>query len=335
MYDSKISDYTTNMVSFFEVYGISPELSEHLFAIPLYSVYGKNGKPLITNTIKETKARLLFEVYNEPKGEEGFRRRYAESVGLTLDELNTIESKVYERMFKGVNPALPMPMMMHDFSPMDFKIEGSGKGGTITTAHPVCYSNDSDSASFSVNNLVKHCGYTKQDAQSLYRNIKDDPSYGQRRWRIPKKGTTPFVHNLFTCNVGEGPLCMWSLTQDSDSKKRVHSGERELTEKDFHLVQQFSVPDIGLTNWKDVSRKWLERKKGFDWDGLSTQEQKRHILNTIRHNSIAYNESWRNVDPSVMQQFHDMAFDDIVRQVMRLYPWLANECKRQLTSRGL
>ncbi|HAS8538343.1 TPA: hypothetical protein I7730_00825 [Vibrio vulnificus] len=323
------------MIDLFEVYGLAPELTEHLYAIPLFSIYGINGKPLITKTIRDTKARLLLEVYNEPKGEEGFRATYAESVGLTLDELNALEANVYELMFKGVDPTLPMPIMMHEFSPMDFKIEGSGKGGTITTAHPVCYSNECDSVTFSVNNLIKHCGYSKQDAQNFYRNIKNNPFYGKRKWRIPKRGKIPFVHNVFTCNVGEGILCMWSLTQDSDTKKRVHSSERELTELDLHLVQQFAVPDIGLTNWKDVCKRWVEREKGFDWDYLSIQEQQRHLLNTIRHNSIAYNESWRNVEPSKMKEFHDIAFDDITRQVMRLYPWLANECKRQLDSRGL
>lgn len=325
-----IAELTENLQLEFKTYGLTKEVTDYLWLLPLASIYGSRGKPYLGRTLECVKKQFTNEINYFPDQ----RESQALAIGLSIEEFNELERSAYTKLFKGLDKNLPVPLIVSKFR--DFQPQ-SKVTTTATTAHPTVFLPEDLSTSFNPKNLQRHYGYNEYHAKLFFKNFKEYFGDNTKVYLIKKGGINNnkvYTRNIFVLNVGDIPYSMWSYSQDQAEREKVEKHSNEYLDDILNITaHELPIPD--LQTWKRITEGWFERVKGGVWSELDTKAQQRHIVNVIRHNSVAYDRSWRGVKPELVKQFHDATFDRVLRQILNEFPWLAEECKRQLSDRKL
>lgn len=324
--------YIEKMQEFFRPFAISTEIVNHLKILPLSSVYGIGGKPLLCKTLQEMFDQFIDEIDYLPSMKEVI----SAELKMSPEKLAEMEALAYHNLLKGVNKRLPVPVIIYDgLSPENIS-ELRANQGTQTTAHPCIYIDDEDLVSFSPANLVKHYGYPIRDAKIFFQNFR---SYHPSKVQLVKKGALlkprTTTRNIFMLNIGDEPMVMWSYSQDI--KQRCQLESKNIT--DVYAAMDIALHELPINDlqvWKNAAKGWFERKHpDSKWVDLDIKNQQRHIVNCIRHNSVGYDRIWRSAKPELVREFHKRVFEQTLRQIMIQFPYLSEECKRQLNNREI
>ncbi|MDK9790113.1 hypothetical protein [Vibrio sp. D431a] len=324
-----ISVITANLTKEFITHGLAKEVKDRLWLLPLASIYGDRGKPYIGSSLQNIKDCFINEIALFPEQ----RKVHADSLNTTLAEFDAFERTSYESLFKGLDKRLPVPILIARLEDLH-QSQRRLKANTTTTAHPTAFLLDEAKTSFNPKNLQRHYGFPESDSKKFFSNFKN--YYGDNQVFLVKKShiKSLYTRNIFILNLGDEPLAMWSYSQDQSVRRKVeHETAHYLEELLSITTHELPIPD--LQTWKNITEGWFTRVKGGNWNDLDVRAQQRHIVNVIRHNSVAYDRSWRHVEPELVKQFHDAAFDRTLRQILNEFPWLAEECKRQMNERGI
>ena len=264
------------------------------------------------------------------------------------------DSVDFSFLFKGVNKKLPMPVLIAslndyrdlntvDTEGVDFTSEDAEELSELvnihfTEKHPACFVQNDEHVSFNPKNLVRYYWYSQIDAKNFHKSVSAYLRKSVGAVRLIKKASMPkdsYHVALFGNKEDKRRTCMWCLPRSEHSfLLDINRGEIVKTKKvsytDLLEISYFPIPISYLEVWKMVAREWYKKNTNSTapWDELSVSERKRHIVNSIRHNMIGYDIVWRNVRD--IREIHDITFDRVIRQIMNAFPWLHDECKRQL-----
>ncbi|MCY9866454.1 hypothetical protein OTK49_28345 [Vibrio coralliirubri] len=320
-----------SMEAHFDKYGLDPEVADHLWLLPCTSIYGADGAPLLANTLKAQQEALLKENtgYSSGINNEGMDK-LAMKMGITVDELIDIDKKLITTLFKGLNKSLPMPIIVRDLE------KEHSINTTITTAHPIAYLSDSDHVAFSPKNIAKFYDWTERDAKTFFKNIKQSSLFTTSSViRLVKPNSGAYFRNVFVANHSNPPRFMWSFSQDINERKLVQFDMSSDYAKALELTDR-PLPSLSLSTWKDVAKRRFERlNPNAKWEALDTPDQMRRLVNLIRHNSVSYIDSWATAEPEKVKHLHDISFERTLKKIMATYPYLSEECKRQINSRDI
>jgi hypothetical protein len=235
-------------------------------------------------------------------------------------------------MFKGVNKALVFPMLL---TPIRDSIEREVRDCAVdpmfaTVVNKKKFVNifDTDEVvRLSPKALIKLYKYPEADAKALFKNLCGN-------------GIKFFIQNPNTVR-DQIPAHEVTYFQGFDSKMKVcwdvpvelkSSFEFSKDEKLASLVNLLDkeLPIKKLSLWKSLTREWFHNSKTSSWDDLSIDDQKRHIVNFIRHSYYGYSQAYKISDRSIAAVLHDLAHELILRRIFNTFPYLSGECKRQL-----
>lgn len=321
----------SSMDAHFKKYGLDPEIIDHLWHLPCTSIYGKGGAPLVAKTLKTQQEALLKENtgYRNGINTEGMES-LARKMGMSMPELIELDKRLITNLFKGLDKNLSMPVVVRDFE------KQHSVNTTITTAHATAYLSDDDHVAFSPKNIAKHYKWSEKDAKIFFKNIKESTLFTTSTViRLVKPSAKPYFRNVFVANHSNPPRYMWSFSQDAEERKMVQFDMSSNYEKALEITDR-PLPTLSLNAWKDVAKRRFERlNPDAKWDDLDIADQKRRLVNLIRHNSVSYVESWNYADPAHVKYLHDISFERTLKKVMAAYPYLAEECKRQINTRDI
>ncbi|MGR5366923.1 hypothetical protein [Photobacterium damselae] len=324
--------YIEKMQEFYKPFAISPEIVQHLKILPLSSIYGNRGKPFLCETLQEMYDQFIDEMDYLPTT----RELICSKLKLTPEQLTEAETQAYKNLLKGVNKRLPVPLVVFDGFSIENISNVRSQQQTQTTAHPCIYTPEENLIAFSPKNISKHYGFPMQDAKMFFQNFM---KYHPQKVKLLKKGalntSSTSLRNVFMLNIGEEPMVMWSYSQDLSQRKRIE--EKGLSDIDLAMeIAHHELPIADLQVWKNAAKGWFERRYPENkWSELSVKQQQRHIVNCIRHNSVGYDRIWRSAKPELIKEFHHRVFEQTLKQIMCQFPYLAEECKRQLNEREL
>lgn len=329
---TKEADHAINsMDAHFEKYGLDPEIIDHLWHLPCASIYGKDGAPLVAKTLNGQQEALLKENtgYRNGINIEGMGS-LARKMNMSLDDLIELDKKLITDLFKGLDKSLSMPVVVRNFD------KEHSINTTITTAHATAYLLDGDHVAFSPKNIAKYYKWSEKDAKTFFKNIKASTLFTTSTIiRLVKPSAKPYFRNVFVANHSNPPRYMWSFSQDVEERKMVQFDMSSDYQKTLEITDR-PLPTLSLNAWKDVAKKRFERlNPNANWDNIATADQKRRLVNLIRHNSVSYVESWSYADPSHVKYLHDISFERTLKKIMAAYPYLAEECKRQINTRDI
>lgn len=319
-----------SMDSHFQQYGMDLELSEHLWHMPIASIYGKNGEPNIATTIKSQQDFLLSERDHNDVANIGFEL-FANKMGISVDELIALDKMLITSLFTGVNKSLSVPIVVRDFDKSQ-----CAEATTLTTAYSMAYLVDEDHVAFSVKNICKHYGWGEVDAKAFYRNVRSNGLFsGANFVRLVKPKSDAYFRNVFVSNFSEPLRYMWSFSQNIAERSMVMFDMSSDYGKALELTDR-PLPRLTLNAWKDVCKRRFERlNPSSSWDDLSVADQKRRLVNLIRHNSVSYVDSWANANPEHISHLHAISFERTLKKISTAYPYLSEECKRQMNTRNI
>lgn len=279
---------------------LAPEVINHLYLSPLASIYGAHGRPYNPSTIKEA-----FDIFVH------------EAVDIEY------EKPVYQRMFKGVNKKLSFPLIACTLNAYISEFE---KKPTTQTS-PVAFGIDPERViAFSPKNLIKHFGYPEADAKALHRGINGIYH------NLPLKllicdSPNEILQNAHLTSFGK-TVVNWKLPANL-TRSRL---DDTLTKDDMDNIIKLADLDLPCKNlnvWKAIAKGWYERTQDGNFDELSVPRQRRHIVNTIRHNCI-YTAIYNEVEYDLIKTVHDITFDKITRKIIHEFPSLSNEARELL-----
>jgi hypothetical protein len=176
-------------------------------------------------------------------------------------------------------------------------------------------------------NLIKYYEYPEADAKALFKNMS---SSGRRfflqKLCAVKEQSSAHPITYFRGRDGEIKVC-WDVPVELKSRFNF-----SLEEKKTSIVKQLDkqLPIKKLSLWKSMTREWFKNNKSSSWEYLSIDNQKRHIVNFIRHSYYGYSQAYKIDDRNAASVLHDLSFELIVRRIHRTFPYLSSECKRQL-----
>lgn len=329
---SDMSFVADNMQAFFKPFSLDKEILSRLRTLPLASIYGVKGKPYLCPTLKDMYNQFIDEIDYLPTS----RKFTSTKLRIEENELSRLEANAYLNLVKGVNKNLPTPIVVFDaFSPENIKSIRENQG-TPTTAHPCLYVEDEDLVPFNPKNIAKHYGFPMLDAKTFFKNFM---SYHPQKVKLLAKGALSkpktYTRNVFILNFGEKPLAIWSYNQDFRLREKLEGKHITDIEQALDLAHHdLPIPDLQV--WKSVAQSWYERNTHIGaWDEISIRSQQKHIVNTIRHNSVGYDQIWRCAKPEFVAMFHDKVFELTLKKIISTFPYLAEECKRQLEFRNI
>ncbi|CAH7412492.1 conserved hypothetical protein [Vibrio chagasii] len=313
----------------FEKVSLDSEIIDHLWYLPFSSIYGLNGCPYLAKSIGDQIIKI--ESDNKRVLEAGGYDGVSKINNSTPEGLAAADNLLFIMLGRGVNKSLPMPTIVVK----NDKLWVSR--GAITTAHPTVYvHNDDDCVKLSPKNLIKHYKYPEVDAKALFKNIKSNPISSEHDdIYIVKPKAEAYFRNIYALNVPDVKLCCWSATQDPKEQQIANqmSGKSEDVLELLRITDR-PIPSFKLDTWKQIAEKRFTRlNPNGDWNALSVSDQKRRVTNLIRHSSVSYVQSWASAPKSLQEHVHDVTFDRVMRQIINIYPWLADECRRQLDQR--
>lgn len=304
---------------------------------PFVSVHGNNGYANRFKTVRDAHEGMRLDSFSTSRFNE--IRAYRNSICDGYSDAVGLRFKFVDHLFSGVSGGLPMPTIC--FRQSATSIEGIQC--TFIMPHAAMFELDENLVSFSPKNLMKHYGYPERDAKQLFKNVRSSVMFDQLvdKFYIPKKGVEPYIHPILIASMAGGfservsmkPWGMWSFTDlfDCDFYNNF-----EL--RDFDELLEFTrhdVPDLPIRLWKDIAKEQFI-SDGVNWDDLSVGDQKRRLVNFIRHNSIGYTQSWAGcTNQSKMKQLHDISFERINKQIAKRYPFLATEAIHQIDKRDI
>lgn len=251
-------------------------------------------------------------------------------MGITLNKLIELDRALITQLFKGLDKNLSMPVVVRDLE------TNHSSHTTLTTAHSMACLNDDDHVAFSPKNIAKHYKWKEADAKVFFKNIKESTLFTTAtKIRLVKPNSKAYYRNVFVSNHSNPNRYMWSFSQNIEERMMVQFDMSSDYSKALELTDR-PLPTLSLNSWKDMASRRFERlNPGSKWDELSVADQKRRLVNLIRHNSVSYVDSWSNAEPEHVQHLHDISFERTLKKIMVAYPYLAEECKRQLNTRSI
>ncbi|WP_318412659.1 hypothetical protein [Photobacterium leiognathi] len=287
-----------DLVQYFSSNDIDPAIMNHLYGIVFNYSDDFHGRiPTIGEFIKKN-------------------NRECKGIGLDLNHI-----------FSGVNKSLICPLMVvkgvsvkRSTIEIDESLNKNLGYNDVVGYHP------DEVLRFNPKNITKLLNYPKSDAKALFRNI----NYLCQELYLPLiQRLDERIHTIGICHFVEPAMHCWHLkglmTMENISEE-LRDAALDSLEKIFKDVP---LPINNLKLWRLITKEWYEREKGGEWNKLSSQAQRRHLVNMIRHGSIGYSQCYTNLPSNLANLLHEAAFNRIMRQIANTFPFLRNECQRQ------
>ncbi|WP_210499573.1 hypothetical protein [Vibrio crassostreae] len=325
----ELKGHVSVMEQHFSKFGLDIEVVDHLWHLPAASIYGVRGEPRLDKTLKSVIDGIRSDHLSPNSPAE--TAAIAANLKMTVEQVAQLDIMLFELLFKGVNKSLPMPILAAKMPDSKLRTET-----TITTAHSMAYLNDDDHVSLSPKALIKFYKYPEHDAKAIFKNIKTTPLFeAYDAVRLVKPKANAYYRNCYSLNHSNPAMWMWSFTQSYQDRALVQFDMSRDYTKALELTDR-PLPSFSLNTWKDIAKRRYERLNAdMSWNALSVANQKRRLVNVIRHNSVSYIDSWSNANPEHVKHLHDISFDRTLRKIITEYPYLADECRRQLDDRGI
>ncbi|WIG71129.1 hypothetical protein KEC58_21145 (plasmid) [Photobacterium damselae] len=244
------------------------------------------------------------------------------------------------QMFHGVNKSLPLPTLL---TPLTNQLinESESKVSNGHCAQKICiYVNlyeRHEVVHFNCRNLIRYYNYPKKDAKALYDNLKltniklfmpmhDTNLTGEPPHRVLPITYVNDQHSLKS-------VC-WDVPEEFKSIDTSSCTKADLI-KLIEEMMSSPLPITKISIWRAMCKEWFNQKaeRDVNWDQLGEENQKRHIVNYIRHSHCGYSQIYTFQDRDAAREMHDVAFDALLRHIGRTIPYLRTECIRQLNYR--
>lgn len=313
----------------FEQNSLSDDVTKSLYKVPFFSLDGESGQPSYAETLKSVKDNLLETI----KRSMYVRQFHAEQQGITLKDACETELQIITDLFKGLDKNLKTPILLVGLEHCNNPIAK----GIVPNAFPAVFVSNEAIVSFNPKNLQKYYKYSLAQAKTCYQNVRDFietyPSNKQIKLAIPEylNERTFYQRNIYALPTIDKIHYMWSYGQDENM---TIISEQSDSEQYLEILEKHDLPIPHLATWRSIAQNYFERNnKDFKWSELPEKHQKRFTVNTIRHNCVGYERAWRNATREVKTEFHQKAFFIVLRKIIHQFPYLRNECLRQMNLR--
>lgn len=246
----------------------------------------------------------------------------------------------YVESFKisGVNPTLPVPLVIHARNVNEDlleKIKSHSLKQMPAESHNVIAKEDFEAVPFNVKNIIKLYKYPLKDAKMFYQAFRQFST--KLAIAVPIKRNELPVRTLCSFNLVEEPTAVWacdglrSMSIEGNCKGvLLHRSASEVETQEIISRYPLTIPFSSMNTWRKIVAGWLARTKGVEFDTLSESARKRHLVNGIRHSVIGYSQWWKLVENEQTSMLHDEAYDKVMRLIIKTFPYLADEARRQL-----
>ncbi|HBH7890364.1 TPA: hypothetical protein KDX55_004378 [Vibrio parahaemolyticus] len=326
--------FTTEMTEreYYDRYGLDIEILQYLWN-PVFAI-AMNGEPLpqIGKTIQD----MLNLWYGWVDSMEDYEiSNIGNNDGVDNDYVREVFRDLYCDVFKGVNKKLILPVIIHPYSHPGFIADITDVQNAGEKLEATCIVDETDIIAFSPKNLVKHFKYTEFDAKTLFKNLQESSITSNvmpLKMIKPRPIKEPFFRLINILPLTVGIKCSWPHCSKLNSLNNEQ--DAEFFEKELKALPNEPIPPFPVSTWRNIAKGQYERlNQGSDWNNLTNESQKRRIVNSIRHNSVGYVLSWSPTYDK--NEAHDRSFEIIMRKIIQTYPYLADECRKQLDNRGI
>ncbi|WP_274024561.1 hypothetical protein [Vibrio parahaemolyticus] len=327
---------TTEMTEreYYDRYGLDIEILQYLW-FPVFAItMTGETEPQIGKTIQDM-LKLCYDCIDDMEDYE--LSNFGNNCGIASDNNYKRDSirGLYNDVFKGVNKKLTLPIIIHPYNRPSFIADITDVFNVGEKQMAICIIDEADIIAFSPKNLAKHFNYTDFDARALFKNFQESVltnSVMPLKMIKPSPKKTPFFRRMNVLSLIDGLKCYWPHCSKLNSLKNEQ--DAEFFEKELKALVKEPIPPFPVSTWRNIAKGQYERlNQGSDWNNLTNESQKRRIVNSIRHNSVGYMLSWSPTNDK--NEAHDRSFEIIMRKIIQTYPYLADECRKQLDNRGI
>lgn len=251
-------------------------------------------------------------------------------------------SKLFENnKIKGVNKKLKVPILITNHT-IGYDVRTTRNASIAEQLNlknmitfDLSINSDLELVAFNKKNLIKFFGYTELDAVNF---IATMVPYGKFKMLRPISG---LKLNIFCCtvspslkNVG-GVVGLWS-EEDTFGTYQVAESDMNLSRRSGKYgglnLDEFplKVVDLPLVLWREITADWLLEEKGVSAGDIERHSFNRHLVNMIRHCSRGYHQYWKLAETHKSSDYHDLAYELIMKEIWAKYPTLQSEVTRQL-----